>query len=340
MRNILIITQKVDAADPILGFFHKWICAFAERCEHVTVIGQMVGTFTFPPNVTVWSLRKESGAGKVAQIFAFWKLICSYRKEYDAVFVHMTPVWVLFGAPLWLCIFHKPVYLWYEIKRGSFKLAVALLCVRKVFMASDHGIPWPSRKQIVTGHGIDTTLFVPDFLRRERGHIVAAGRLTGIKHYEVIVRVFAELSPECRLTIAGGTVTESDKGVEHDLYELIYRLGVADRVHIGWVAPANMPALLQRADVFVHASQGGLDKAILEAMACGCPVVSTSEAATDLLPARCLATPENMASRVIEVLALPQEERDALAADMRQRVVHHHNVEHCIETIVYEMQHT
>ena len=31
--KLLIITQKVDSADPILGFFHQWVEEFAKHCE-------------------------------------------------------------------------------------------------------------------------------------------------------------------------------------------------------------------------------------------------------------------------------------------------------------------
>ena len=35
--KILIITQKVDQNDDVLGFFHGWIAEFAKHCEQVTV---------------------------------------------------------------------------------------------------------------------------------------------------------------------------------------------------------------------------------------------------------------------------------------------------------------
>ena len=335
--KLLIVTQKVDRADPILGFFHAWIGEFSTRCEGVTVIGQSVGRHNFPKNVSVRSLGKENDSGLLTQICMFWKYIFGCRGEYDAVFVHMTPIWVVLGAPLWMAL-GKRVYLWYEIKRGSIKLAVALWFVRNVFMASEHGLPSHSKKQVVTGHGIDTADFAPDPARRESGHIVTAGRVTGIKHYELIARMFAKLPPSCRLTIAGGTVTEDDKQVEHDLRELMHRLGIAKRVEVGWVAPADMPLLLQRADVFVHASQGGLDKALLQAMACGCPVVSVSTAARGTLPETCHATSEKMAEKVEHLLSLSATDRTKLTAQLRTTVEREHGLRQCIDRLVSAMQ--
>ena len=33
-KNILIITQKVDINDPVLGFFHQWIVEFSKRVDY------------------------------------------------------------------------------------------------------------------------------------------------------------------------------------------------------------------------------------------------------------------------------------------------------------------
>lgn len=335
--KLLIITQKVDKADPILGFFCRWINEFALHCESVTVIGQQVGFSKLAKNVQVMRLEKEQGRGNVSQVFVFWKLIWNARKDYDRVFVHMTPIWIIIGAPVWILL-RKPMYLWYEIKRGSWKLSVALLFVKKVFAASAHGLPKLAKKQVITGHGIDTDQFKPDSSKRELGHIVAVGRITAIKHYEVIVKKFAELPEHCRLTIAGGTITDADKVVERDLKELIHRLNIADRTEMGWVSPDTMPLLLQRADVFMHASQGGLDKVVLQAMACGCPVVSVSEAASSVLPKECTATPELLLQHTKNILTLSDEDRQRLCDALRSIIKRDHSLDQCVNHLVAAMK--
>src|SRR2546430_1831582 len=108
--RLLIVTQAVDRADPILGFFHRWIEGFASRVEHVSVIGQRVGEYSLPPNVSVHSLGKERGLSRWRQTILFWRLLWRHRHEYDAVFVHMVPLWVVLGGPLWL-FRGTPVYL-------------------------------------------------------------------------------------------------------------------------------------------------------------------------------------------------------------------------------------
>src|SRR3989344_8687589 len=57
--RLLIVTQKIDRDDDLLGFFHQWICEFARHCESVTVICLEKGEYALPANVRVLSLGKE-----------------------------------------------------------------------------------------------------------------------------------------------------------------------------------------------------------------------------------------------------------------------------------------
>jgi len=335
--KLLIVTQKVDRTDPILGFFRRWIEEFAKHCEHLTVIGQYVAERDFGPNVTVVSLRKEDGGARAVQVLRFWRRQWSLRKQYDRVLVHMTPVWILLGAPLWLLL-HKRMYLWYEIKRGSWKLSLALLFVRKVFTGTQRGIPRAHRKQVVVGHAVDTEKFSPDPRKCKSGLIVSIGRITRSKHFDVVLRAFAQLPDSCRLFIAGGTITAKDRTELASLRALMAKLRIAERVSIAWVPPDKIPALLQRADLFLHACIGGLDKVVLESMACGCPIVTSSALAEGILPPICLVTEESMAHHARELLALSTEDRSALVRDLRSRVERNHSLPHLIRRMVSAME--
>ncbi len=334
--KLLIVTQKADSSDPILGFFHQWITAFASRIEHLTVIAQYAGKVSLPANATVKSLGKEHGAPIWRQILRFWWIAWRERSQYDRVLVHMTPVWVILGWPMWFLL-RKRVFLWYEIRRGSWRLNLALLFVRKVFSATLQGLPKPHRKQMVTGHGIDVDTFSPDPACHETGLIVAVGRITRSKRYDVLLRAFATLPQHCRLQIAGGMVTRADEEEWDALQSLMQKLDVAGRVAVQWVEPAQMPDLLCRAELMLHACVGGLDKAVLEAMACGCPVVSSSAAAQDVLPESCRATDDTMSQVAQKILALSQPERSTLGEELRRRIVEQHRLPKLIERLVKEM---
>lgn len=335
--NLLIITQKVDRTDPILGFFHQWIEEFAKHCESLAVIGQYVGEYRLPPNVHVLSLWKERGWPRWLQVMRFWWLITRHVRAYDVVLVHMTPIWVLLGWKVWFLL-RKPVYLWYETRRGGYILRMALWCVRKVFSATPDGLPFSSAKAVVTGHGIDTDFFTPGRQKREDGLVVAIGRITRIKRLMTILGAFTELPASCRLVIVGGTITQEDQEEEGLLHKKIQELGVQNRIKFaGFFRQAGVRDLLQKANLLLHAAGGGLDKVILEAMACGCPVVCASEAAQSILPELSRAG-DSMARVANHLLALPDTERQRLGNELRARVIRDHSLQKLMVRLVGEMQ--
>ena len=307
----LIVTQKVDREDPILGFFHRWIQEFA-RHGRVTVIGQMVGEHDLP-SVTVLSLGKEKGRGRAAQILNFYRLLWSHRSSYDVVFVHMTPVWAVLGWPLFF-ILRKRIYLWYEARGGGLWLRIAGLIVRRIFSASKAGMPFATRKQMVVGHGIDTDVFHPADARREKNLLVTVGRITASKRLDVIMDA-AKSIPSTRLEIIGVPQTLEDRTLEAHLRNIAC---------IRSLSPAEIPALLQCATVFLHASETSLDKALLEAMACACPVVSCASAVQDLLPEACRSTLDTFSDRVKAMLVRSPEERARIGAELRTLVERDH----------------
>lgn len=101
--------------------------------------------------------------------------------------------------------------------------------------------------------------------------IMAAGRMAPVKDFAALIRAFAELRKRrhARLLILG------EGELRDDLERLASDLGVADDVGMPGFCP-NPYALMSRAAVFVQSSQWeGLPSVLVEAMACGTPVVAT-----------------------------------------------------------------
>jgi glycosyltransferase involved in cell wall biosynthesis len=101
--------------------------------------------------------------------------------------------------------------------------------------------------------------------------IVSLGRLAPQKNHALMIRSFARIaaSADARLVIAG------DGPLRSDLEYLARELGVADRVvFVGWLS--NPFPLLREARAFCLSSEyEGFGHALIEAMACGCPVIAT-----------------------------------------------------------------
>jgi glycosyltransferase involved in cell wall biosynthesis len=101
--------------------------------------------------------------------------------------------------------------------------------------------------------------------------VLAAGRLVALKGYDTLLRAFARVRQEtpARLVILG-------EGPERpNLERLAAELGVAADVDMPGFDP-NPFRYMKRAGVFVLSSRyEGLPNVLIQALACGCPVVST-----------------------------------------------------------------
>jgi glycosyltransferase involved in cell wall biosynthesis len=102
-------------------------------------------------------------------------------------------------------------------------------------------------------------------------NIVAMGRMAREKNFDKIIKAFEVFSSQVLTAqlwlIGSGALTES-------LMNISRELGVGDRVHfLGF--QKNPYIWLKHADLFVMCSEyEGLPNVLLEALACGCPVIA------------------------------------------------------------------
>jgi glycosyltransferase involved in cell wall biosynthesis len=327
----------VDSEHPNLGFFVPWIRAFAERCDRLVIIANQVGTYSLPDNVTVLSLGKEKGEWRTSRYLRFLRFVMSHTAEYDAVFCHMNPEFVLAGAWWWRLV-GKKVALWYVHGKVSLRLRFALLFSNTALTVNEESLRIKSKKVHYLGHGIDTDFFAPAYrLLHDELLVVSVSRIARAKHLEDIleaVRLAREGGAKIRLSVLGGPLTQQDKSYAAELHGAnAHNLFVK---FLGAQPPSFVREALSSADIFINASStNSVDKAVLEAMASGVVPVTNNPAFKNILKPYGLyiedRSPRALADKLV---ALTKTDLKPLRETMRREVVSHHALPTLITSIL------
>ncbi|MBI4881282.1 MAG: glycosyltransferase family 4 protein [Planctomycetes bacterium] len=339
--RLLVLTQKLDREDPILGFAHGWIEALARCVERVIVAPLLAGAHELPANVEVRSLGKERGARGFALLASFARVVggaCRSR-EVDAILAHMVPRYAVYAAPFALPR-RIPIYLWYTHKGVDWSLRLAEPLVRKAFTASAQSFRLRSRKKVVTGHGIDTRLFRPpeEGAAPPQHDVALIGRIAPAKDPLALVEAFGILARRGRALsalVAGGTLLARHDAYQRRVEERIAELGLAERfTFLGPVPHPRVREVFLGATFLVAPSlTGSLDKTVLEAMACGRLTLTCNESFRELFgelaPLLMFERGDagGLAERLLHLLHLPAGERARLGQSLRERVLRDHDLE-------------
>ena len=159
--------------------------------------------------------------------------------------------------------------------------AIREMCQRSAgVLSSDQVQAWPTR--------VDTSVFFPASMRSARESlglntndvvIVTTGRLNWFKGWPLLLEVLREGCRRWRLIFVGD-------GEDRDkLLEMARATGVSDRVTVtGTQTPLRVATYIQAANVFALASHHeGFSTSMLEALACGTPIVSTAVSSADTI---------------------------------------------------------
>jgi glycosyltransferase involved in cell wall biosynthesis len=338
--RLLWFNLMTDADAPVQGFATDWINALAPRCAAIDVLTMRTGRIAVADNVRVFSVGKEKGYGEARRLVEFYLILPKLLREnrYDACFAHIQALFAIMSAPL-LKSRGIPITLWYAHKAVTPRLRLAEKLVDHVVTASPESFRIDSPKVQVIGHGIDTAQFTPAQAPVGRFTILSVSRIAPVKKLETILQA-AKLLADCdfRLRIIGN-VNPQDEAYAHSLRQFAAELGVADTVEfVGEVPHHQIAQEYQQAHLMVNVSStGAVDKAVLEAMACGVPVISANEAFGAILPDSLrvpLDAPEALAAKIRMMMQMSPDSCSTLGKQLRAVVVRDHSLDHLADALL------
>jgi glycosyltransferase involved in cell wall biosynthesis len=284
--NLLMFNLAVDNEHVTLAFGIKWIENLASRFDHVDVVTMRKGNYKLPSNVRVWSVGTENGYSKLFRFINFYLIVFRIIKirKIDRVFTHMIPIFAVMFWPIAKLNRLKNV-MWYAHGTAGKTLKLAHLLVDKIVTSTPEGCRINSNKIVVIGQGVDDSVF--NFSSREPNkefRLITVGRVSKSKNIELLINAFltwkCDKDPRYTLTIVGAATSPEEAKYEILIKNKYLNNANANRIKfLGRMDSADIYALLKESDLFINLSEtGSLDKAIIESMFSGCPVVSSNEA--------------------------------------------------------------
>lgn len=350
--NLLMFNLAVDAEHVTLAFGLRWIEALAQRFEHIDLVTMYEGRHRLPANVRVWSVGRERGYPKWFRVLRFyWLTFAVLRQRRPAVvFSHMIPLFSVLFWPL-AKLWSLPSVLWYAHGATPRMLRFAHRLVDRVVSSTPQGFRLASDKVDFIGQGIDAGLY--PYRPRQRGDVlrlVTVGRLAPSKGQDRLVDALATWehgkNVPWHLTVVGDATSAGERDFAATVRRMAANRLPSDRITFtGRLDAEAIAPLLATADLFINlGTTGSLDKAIVEAMASGCPVVSCNDAFRAIAEAEgfpdCVVGDSPAAlPKILDEFANMSDEQCRQLGEMQSRVARRdHTLDGLIERLIGVLQ--
>lgn len=344
--RVLLVNFTLDDGSPVLAHQAAFARKLVDHAKAVHVVTELLGEFVPPPGMSItaiprWPYGIPRRLGSIG--------LCVPRarariREFqpDVCFVHMAHEWCYRLGPF-LRLHNVPILLWYTHKQVSDTLKKSTSFADRIVTATPEGFRLPSSNVQAIGHGIDVNRFSLANDAPPRRGIISVGRISAVKRLDLLLSAFALLCRshprhDLELSFVGAALTAEDQAYKRHLERMAAANGVGSRLlFTGPVRQRDLPSIYRAASLHVNVTDaGGLDKSILEALACGCPVLTTNKAYFDTLaafPGMRIEdqTAEAIAERMHSLLA---DQDLSSGPSLRQLIVGRHDLDTHVKRIV------
>lgn len=345
--RLLLFNLVTDLDNATQGFNTGWIRALAKRVEFIHIITMRAGHVEVPANVRVYSVGKEKGYSEPRRFLEFYRFLFRILREdrLDACFSHMMPLFTVLAAPV-LRPKGIPVVTWYAHRQVTPTLKLAHRFSNRMISSDAASYPYDHGKLTVVGQGIDTELFSPNSVPLDKPPLLlSVGRISRIKDLVTLIeaiRLLRERGHSVRCALVGSSPDQKNAYAE-EVRQKVQALGLVKSMQfIGPVPNHQVAQWYQRSFAHVNCSppDHSLDKAVLEAMACGKPSLSSTlgfketigEWADRLIFQH--GNPDDLARKIEELLRLSDGERQAMGMYLRESVMKRHDLEKLADRVV------
>jgi glycosyltransferase involved in cell wall biosynthesis len=342
--NLLILTQKLDINDDLLGFMHGWVAELSRLGGKTTVIALSVGEYNLPPKVKVLSLGKETGQSKLKYILRFYKYIYQERKNYDKVLVHMNKEYIILGGACWR-FWGKKIALWYNHKKGNWFSRLAGRLADQIFYTSPFSFfaKWPKAKLMPVGINLD--IFKPNpIVEKVHKSILFFGRISPVKKLDVFIEALNSLKKDGYNFKANiiGDAPERDRAYGESIKLMVKDYGLIDMVKFEKSVPNwQAPMIYCRHEIFINLTPAGsMDKTIFEAMACGNLVILCNRSFEKIFPEEFLSylmfkenDRDDLTKKLVKSLIMEEELKHKYRTWAYKYILENHSVKKLVEMI-------
>lgn len=303
--NSIRVVMVISSFAPVIGGAERQALQLAQRLVQQGLTVQVL-TRRYPGleateemnGVKVWRLPVAgNGRNPLSSVMftagvVLW--LIRHAKEYDVVHVHasLSPAVSALLAKLWT---RKPVLVkvacsgphgdvasmrrrpFLSLRCRLLRRADRFLVLNSESIQELQELGLDKRQMASIVNGVDTTYFAPNEqkvtapieVKQASGKAVFVGRLTTQKGVDLLLRAWAQLVEPRQLILVG-------EGAERSSLEAL--ASELDLDNVTFTGSTNdVRSYLQQADLFVLPSRSeGIPNALLEAMACGLPVVASA----------------------------------------------------------------
>jgi glycosyltransferase involved in cell wall biosynthesis len=335
VKKLVVVTQQVDPASPVLGATVDKLRALAARVDELVVMADGAVEGALPENCRVRLFHAPHRMGRGLRFESALAQELARRPRPSAVLAHMCPIYAVLAAPIARPTGVK-VLLWFNHWRRSRLLRTATSLSTNVLSVDQRTFPLRSRKVLGIGHGIDvSSLRCVERPERESLVLLALGRMSPAKGLVTIFRAVAQV-PDVTLRVHGPALTEEERLHKMALERLVIELGLLDRVDIrGPVPHHSVAGLYAEVDALVNdMREGAADKVVYEAAASCLPVIASNPVFGSLLPQELRFEHGDVDGLANAIRRLFEIDRNAVGRDLRETVVREHSVDVWAERVV------